>query len=73
MPLYHLDKNQTPEVYCWWEIIYTYNDWKIQHHKTHLLKSELKPYRLLNPENRLIVSADSEQELKEYLDGLLKH
>jgi len=73
MSLYRLDGNQRPEEYCWWEIIYTYKEWKIQHHKTHLSRSELKPYRLLDPENRLIISADSEKEIKEYLDNLLKH
>ena len=55
----------------WWDTTYTYGKWKIQHHKSHLFKSGFKPYRLLDPDDRLIASADSEKELKEYLDDLM--
>ena len=73
MSLYRFDGNPTYGGHYWWDTTYTYGKWEIQHHKTHLLMSESKPYRLLDPDNRLIASADSEKELIEYLDNLLKH
>ena len=73
MSLNRLEGTSTFGGHYWWETTSTYGEWKIQHHKTHLSRSELKPYRLLDPDDRLIASADSEVELKEYLDNLLKH
>jgi len=59
--------------YFRWETTYEKNNWKIQHHKKKKIRAGLKPYRLLDPRERLMASADSEKELKEYLDNLLKH
>jgi hypothetical protein len=54
-----------------WETTYEENDWKIQHHKTK--KAGSKSYRLLNPDNRLMASSDTEEETKEYLNELIHH
>lgn len=56
-----------------WDDTYTYGEWKIQHHKTNFFNSKVKPYRLLDPDDNLITSADSEKELKKYLNNLLKN
>lgn len=73
MSLNRLDGTSTFGGDYWWETTFTCKEWKIQHHKTHLSMSELKPYRLLNPDNLLIASADTEKELKEYLDNILNY
>ncbi|WP_320046448.1 hypothetical protein [uncultured Ilyobacter sp.] len=54
-----------------WETTHEEKDWKIQHHKT--TKAGLKPYRLLDPHNHLMAAADTEEEIKEYLNQLMVH
>ena len=56
-----------------WETTYEENKWKVQHHKPGFFKLTSKPYRLLDPHNHLLASADTEEEIKEYLDQLIKH
>ena len=56
-----------------WETIYEENNWKVQFHKPVFFKIAPKPYRLLDPHNHLMASADTEKELKEYLHRLIKH
>ena len=72
MSLHRLYGTPTLGVHLWWDTTYTYGGWRIQHHKIKF-GIGLKPYRLLDPYNRLIASADSEKELKEYLDNLLNY
>jgi len=59
--------------YFKWETTYKKSKWKVQHHKPQFLWTDTKPYRLLDPHNRLMASADTEEEIKEYLDHLIKH
>lgn len=56
-----------------WETTYEEENWKVQHHKPELFKVAPKPYRLLDPHDHLMASADTEEELKEYLHGLIIH
>jgi len=72
MSLEKLNGNLTFGGRLLWETTYTEEDWKIQHHRTNFLNKN-KAYRLLDPKNHLIASADSEKELIEYLDHMVKH
>jgi len=56
-----------------WETTYEEKKWKVQHHKPSFFKIDSKPYRLLDPHNHILASADTEEEIKEYLGNLLKH
>ena len=56
-----------------WETTYEENKWKVQHHKTRFLRADMKTYRLLDPRNRLMASADNEEEIREYLHEIMKH
>lgn len=53
-----------------WETTYEENKWKVQHHLAPL-KDNLKSYRLLDPHNHLMASADTEEEIKEYLNEIM--
>lgn len=55
-----------------WETTYTEDDWRVQHHRTSFLHRD-KPYRLLDPENHLIASADNEKELIDYLNHIMEN
>lgn len=56
-----------------WETTFEENKWRVQHHKKTLFKRGLKSYRLLDPRNRLMASADTEEEIREYLNQVMKH
>lgn len=56
-----------------WETIYEEKNWKVQHHKMEYFMMAEKPYRLLDPHDHLLASGDTEEEVKNYLDHLLKH
>lgn len=56
-----------------WETIHEENNWKVQHHKKKFLRAGSKPYRLLDPRERLMASADTEEEIIEYLNQIIKH
>ena len=56
-----------------WETTYEENRWKVQCHKSIFLRAGLKSYRRLDPRNRLMASSDTEEEIKEYLDQIIKH
>jgi len=73
MSLYKLSGTPTLGGPFRWDTTYTCEEWRIQHHKTEFLKFGLMHYRLLDPEDHLMASADTEKELKEYLFNLLKH
>jgi len=73
MSLHRLYGTPTLGGHLWWDTTYTYGGWRIQHHKTENFRIGLKAYRLLDPYNCLIASADSEIELREYLNHLLKY
>ena len=56
-----------------WDTTYEENKWEVQHHKTRFLTRDTRSYRLLDPHNRLMASADTEEEIKEYLHQVMKH
>jgi len=73
MSVRKLNGTQTLGGKFWWETVYRNHDWKVQHHKTNFWLVGLKPYRLLDPNDHLVASSDNEDEMKEYLDNLMRH
>lgn len=69
MSLTKINGTQTLGGYFRWEIVYEEKHWKIQHHVTN--KAGLQPYRLLDPHNHLMASADTEEEIREYLNEMI--
>lgn len=54
-----------------WTDKYEYQGWRIQYNSTLDSIAPLKPYRLLNPSDHLVASADSVEELVEALSDFI--
>ena len=72
MPKRDLFKTPTLGGKVFWSNQHEYKNWKVQYNKTLDSLSPLKPYRLLDPKDRLIASADSKEELLEALPEMIK-
>ena len=55
-----------------WTDEHEYRNWRIQYNKTLDSFSPLKPFRLLDPQDRLIASADKKEELLDALPEIIK-
>lgn len=73
MSVRKLDGTPTLGGNFWWKTTYTEKEFKIQHHKTKFMLVGIKPYRLLDPDDHLIATADTEEEIRLYLDKIILH
>lgn len=65
MAVRELFKTGTLGGYVFWENVGEFDGWRIQYNKTLDKFGPLKPYRLLDPNNMLIASADCSSDFDE--------
>lgn len=71
MAIHRLFKTQTLGGKVFWTDKHEYQGWRIQYNSTLDSITPLKPYRILDPRDRLIASGDSVEELVEALPNFI--